>query len=104
MLNYRAGKLRPNLQAILEAGEALLEFEPYNWEVAWNCFNYASTLQNAEAVTRLWPMVLELMPDLKQLDARVPGDSHKHWVDDPDLAFAIEQLGLAQQFQSAAAA
>lgn len=104
VLNYRAGKARPNLQAILEAGEALLEFEPYNWEVAWNCFNYASTLQNAEAVTRLWPTVLELMPDLKQPDARVPGDSYKHWIDDPDLAFAIEQLGLAQQFQSAAAA
>ena len=104
VLNYRARKARPNLQAILEAGEALLEFEPYNWEVAWNCFNYASTLKQRDAVERLWPLVLELIPDLKQPDSRVPGDSYKHWVDDPDLAFAIEQLGLVQQFQSAAAA
>ena len=98
VLNYRSGKARPNLQAILEAGEALLEFEPFNWEVAWNCFNYASTLKQADAVSRLWPMVRELMPDLCRADARVPGDSYKRWVDDPDLKFAIEHLNLEPQF------
>jgi hypothetical protein len=103
VLNYRNSKPRPNLEAILEAGQALLEFEPYNWEVAWNCFNYASTLERGSDLERLWPMLLRLMPDLQRPDFRVPGDSFKRWTDDPDLAFAIRHLGLEREFAPALA-
>jgi hypothetical protein len=94
VLNYRLRKPRTKLHEILDAGKALLEFEPYNWEVAWNCFNYASALKLAEDVKQLWPVLLRLMPNLSDPAFRVPGDSYQRWSDDPDLAFAIGELGL----------
>ncbi len=97
VLDYRTQRARGNLEEILKAGLALLEFEPYNWEVTWNCFNYASSLRRGEEVDRLWPALVKLMPDLLRPDFRVPGDSYKRWTDDPDLAFAIERLALAPQ-------
>lgn len=98
VLAFRLQRPRPHLEGILRAGEALLEFEPYNWEVTWNCFNYASTLRQGEALVRLWPLLLERMPDLLRPDYRVPGDSYKRWTDDPNFAFAIAHLALERQF------
>jgi hypothetical protein len=94
VLAYRNNRPRPDLEKILKAGEALLEFEPYNWEMAWNCFNYAATLKDTAAIDRLWPALIELMPDLSRPDFRVPGNSYKRWTDDPDLVFAIQHLDL----------
>jgi hypothetical protein len=95
VLNYRNRRPRLNLEEILHAGKSLLEFEPYNWEVAWNCFNYASSLERAQDVKQLWPVLLKFMPALSRTDFRVPGDGHKRWTDDPDLAFALKELGLS---------
>lgn len=103
VLNYRNRKPRNKLHDILEAGKSLLEFEPYNWEVAWNCFNYASALKSKTDVQQLWPVLLRLMPNLSDPAFRVPGDSYQRWSDDPDLKFAIDELGLFADANVAAA-